>query len=487
MRKSMTFNGQKKPWLHLLEGRQKSPFAPIRNNLIRVNGKAGAYVSGKETDVLYITQPIGFVVDNDEHALQLKDELAAWLVTNEAVPLEFDDEPGRTYYAEIEGTIEDFSKFVDQRRGVITFLCADPYSYGPEKTLTFPADIVTIENQGTAKADPIFELEATKKTTFAMVSNQDDEYNLVGQPVDEDGHEQIIDKRVSVLYENGSMIDTWLPTSDMTDDYFIDVSGSMMTDDAGIRTQSYGTGNRMHGPAVMKELPKTLQDFEIETTFDIISRRPEENFRMEIYFHDENMNMLGKLGIKDDNRSYLRRRGLGRVGPYRGSGSKNGYAIGKHNYSYDDSRETTLMYLRVKREGKRYTFYIAEWYNRKHRRNITATYNDVNNLYQGKLKYITLFIGKYQDRPNPARLRINSVEVFELARIVEDQTPYILYPGDVIEFDHAEKDIRLNGESRKDLKNFGASFFTLKKGENMLIVTPEDSFNTKVTFRNRYL
>lgn len=415
------------------------------------------------------------------------DIVSAIIRTKERVPVIFRDELDMMYYCALDG-VEETTEYhhAGIHRGTIYFL-KEEYKYSTdERILTFPADIVVVENDGTAEALPIFELEATQKTTFAMMSNQDDEYNLVGKPVDEDGHEQIVDTRVSVLYENGNTLDTWSPSTNTVDDYFIDVSGSMTSDGAGIRTQSYGTGDRMHGPAIMKELPKAIQDFEIETTFDIISRRPEENFRMEIYFHDENMSMLGKLGIKDDNRSYLRRRGLGRVGAYRGGGSKNGYVIGEHNYSYDDSRETTLMYLRVKREGKRFTFYIAEWHNRKHRRNLTGTYNDVNNAFQGRLKYITLFIGKYQDRPNPARLRINSVEVFELARMKEDLTPYILYPGDTLELNAVEKVIRLNGEVRKDLKTLGASFFSLKKGENMIVVTPENTFNTKVRFRRRY-
>ena len=369
--------------------------------------------------------------------------------------------------------------------GTITFLCSDPYKYGPEKNLLFPADIVTVENNGTAEALPIFELEATQKTAFAMVSNQDDEYNLVGQPADDDV--QVVDTRKSVLYENGSTIDTWSTASlDMLDNHFVkNIGGTMTSDGAGIRANGYGTGDKLHGPAVYKEI-SPIQDFEIETTFDIISRREEENFRIGINFLDENMNMLGTIAIKDNSRTYKRRTPLARYGPYRGSGSKNGYLIGD-NQKNDKARETTLFYLRAKRQGKRIDFYIGEWQNQKHIRYWSGTYNDVNNLYQGKLKYITLYVAKWGDRPNPARLRINSVEVFELARITEDVTPYVLYPGDMLEFDHVEKDIRLNGESRKDLKNFGASFFTLKKGENLLVVTPENSFRTRVKFRERYL
>src|SRR5690625_3672826 len=98
LRKSLTFDNQRKQWLYLLEGREKAPFAPIRNNLVKIPNKPGAIVSSKETDVMYIHQPVGFIVKDDRHELEIKDELARWLIKDDAVPLEFDDEPGRIYY-----------------------------------------------------------------------------------------------------------------------------------------------------------------------------------------------------------------------------------------------------------------------------------------------------------------------------------------------------------------------------------------------------
>ncbi|QGH35129.1 hypothetical protein GI584_14225 [Gracilibacillus salitolerans] len=481
----ITFNGITKPWLHALEGRQKSPFPPVNNNLLRVSGMPGAYVESTDTDILYITQPIGYVVKDDEDALAKKDELAEWFITKETVPLEFSDEPGRTYYAKVEGGISDFRKFSNQRKGTVTFVCPDPYGYSKEKQATFPSDTVTLTNQGTAEADPIFELEVLEPVTFAMIQNHLDQYVMIGQPVDEDGNEEIVDTKTSVLYENGSTIDDWSTANlDMVDSNFIDISGAMGADGSGVRPTNFGSGDKMHGPAVFKEISNAIQDFEIEASLDINSEREIENWRMEIYFQDENMNMLGKLGVKDNNRNYLRRHGLGRVGPYEDSTTR--YAISSSNYLYDDSRDLTLMYLRVRREGKRYTFYIAQWFNLKHTRALTATYNDVNNNFQGRLKYITLFIGKYQDRPTPSRVRMNSVEVFELKTTTEDQTPYIVYPGDIITFDHKNEETLLNGEDATDLKQFGASYFSLAKGENQLIVHPGESFNTGVRFRERY-
>jgi len=215
----------------------------------------------------------------------------------------------------------------------------------------------------------------------------------------------------------------------------------MGTDGAGIRARSYGTGEELHGPAVFKEI-SPIQDFEIETTFDIISRREVENFRMGINFLDENMNMLGHIGIKDNSRIYKRRTPLARYGPYRGPGRSNGNLIGDSKKN-DQAREATLFYLRAKREGNTFDFYIGEWQSHRHIRSWHEIYRDINNEYIGRLKYITLYIASYADRVTPARLRINSVEVFELTKATVDQTPYIIYPGDIVEFDHVTKDILL--------------------------------------------
>src|SRR5690625_7447927 len=87
-----------------------------------------------------------------------------------------------------------------------------------------------------------------------------------------------------------------------------------------------------------------------------------------------------------------------------------------------NARNYTLFYVRVKRVVDTFDFYIAEWRGAKHERSWHEVYRDVNNEYAGKLKYITLYIGNYADRYLPSRLRINSVEVFELATVEEDKT-----------------------------------------------------------------
>jgi len=408
------------------------------------------------------------------------------MLTGSKKELEFTDEEV-IYYATLQ-SLELPEEDSNDLIGTINFLCSDPDKYGEEETLETSSDTFIVENTGTTDSDPIFELTAKEKTTFAMVANgtdEDSEYNLIGFPADDDV--EIVDTKTSILYENGSTLDTWqTATNQLIDETRMHkITGTMGTDDAGIRASNYGTGDKLHGPAIYKEITP-IRDFEIESTFDVISRREEENWRMGINFLDENMNMLGHLGLKDNSRNHKRRVPLGRFGAYRGGGRANGNLIGDAD-RFDNAREITLFYLRVKREGNAFTFYIAEWMNQRHIKSWSRTYRDNNNSYGGRLKYITLYISKWGSRPNPSRIRINSVEVFELSQATVDQTPYILYPGDKVTFDHKDDDILVNGEPRNDLKDFGGSFFKLKKGYNNLLVYPDGAFETKVTHRNKYL
>ena len=93
----------------------------------------------------------------------------------------------------------------------------------------------------------------------------------------------------------------------------------------------------------------------------------------------------------------------------------------------------------------------------------------------------------YGNTGTPNEIRIEHIKVTKLNKVEEDQTPYIAYPGDLITFDHKNADILINGESRADLKQLGASFFRLKKDENLLVVSPDDSFDVKCRYRPTYL
>lgn len=474
----LTFNNIKKEWLILKQGRSKAPFAPLNRNLITVPGMAGAYLSSTEIEPMIITQPVAFFVNNDIKSLELKDELASWLYTEGPVPLQFDDEPGRIYYAVVQNTISDFEKFSNLRQGTIEFLVLDGYSYGPEKEIEFPTDLVSIENKGTAESDPIFELTATQKTTFAMVANANDEYNLIGKPTTVT--EDIVDTRTILFEEDGSSLSSWTSSGVKIDGG--DVSGSFGTDGAGITVPNYGSGNHWHGPALMKEID-AVQDFEVKAHLQMRTTDVSQTARIEVYLYDENMNVLGKMGVMDNMTTQYVKKGEARYGPF--VGRHQNYLISSANYDYN--WDYFFGMLRIRRIGNEFEFYItriAE--NSDHVFSLKESYIDANNEHAGKLKYVQIHIGKYGTNPDPYSTKFFTVSAYELSEATEDQTPYILNVGDKVIFDHKNDDILVNGEPRNDLKNFGGSFFKLDRGFNNIVISPENTFETKLKFRERF-
>lgn len=158
---SFSFNNIKKPYIYMLEGRVKAPFAPLNRTIIRFPG--GYKLKKTERGLLEIRQPIGFIANNTE-ALKLKDDLALWLATENEAPLVFDDEPGRTYMAVVQNTIDDFEIFARIRRGTIQFVVFE--SLGETKTINVGAsfNVFTITGQ-----DKTY---WSSKTIFSSKANQ---------------------------------------------------------------------------------------------------------------------------------------------------------------------------------------------------------------------------------------------------------------------------------------------------------------------------
>lgn len=482
----MYFNGVKKKYLTVIRGRKRPAWAQVERNMLTIDSMPGAYLSGTRTHPRSITVPVLIQADTFSNLQKLKEDMAEWLIHDEAKPLIFADELDRVYYAVVDGDL-DLDELVRWGEGEITFLCPDPNKYSSSsKNLIFPADTVKIDNKGTAEADPVFELTAKKKTTFAMVSNGEKVYNLVGKPADVD--EQLVNEKTLIFDERGDTLSGWTSAGTAID-HMGKVTGKLVADGTGIVVESYGTPDKdqWHGPALMKEITP-VQDFEIEMRCRAETTNPKQTYRIEFYLYDEHMNVLGKMAIWDKSTGRIQFAAEGRYGPFLGPTIH--YPIYSANYLKLEKHFHGM--VRMRRIGKRFEFYVARLTSGagssgKHYDTLTKVYNDVANEYQGKLKYVQIHIGKYRGTSNANLPRINAIKAYKHTTATVDQTPYIMDAGDVLTLDHKTKDILLNGESRKDLKNFGGSFFKLKKGENLILVSPEDTFDTRAIFQEKFL
>lgn len=455
-------------------------FTQADNTLIRVTGMDGAHPSYSRIPVRELVVTLTLKGKSFEDLRKRIEVLNGILYTNgKDVPMNFADEPDRTYYGRLDA-VTDVVEVSHIYKAELTFICADPYKYAPERILTFPEDVDTaiVDNKGEATVYPTIELTATKKTTFAMVSNggdEDSEYNLIGRPADVD--ETVVDEKTLLFDETGDTLSDWDTPSDF--------QGDFKAESNGIFVDSYGTGSDWHGPARIREIDPT-EDFEIEFFTSVRTERPEMTFRLSTNFFDENMNELGLLRVWNKTNTRIRKIIEARIGPYTGTNFEN-YLISSDNYLWENQRVYNGI-VRVTRKGSEYTFYAAHITQRgNHIETITQRYNDVNNEYAGKLKFIRFDAAIYGSNPTPNELSITRVRAYRHNKVLVDQTPYIVQPGDVVTFDHKMEEVLINGEPRMDLKNFGGSFFALEKGDNMLLITPEDSFETRVSMQERYL
>src|SRR5690606_10709604 len=115
---------------------------------------AGSYLSRTDTQIREIVVPVIINAENIKDLQKIKEDMAERLVHDEPKELIFKDEPDRVYYAVVDGGLE-LDEIFSTGQGEITFICPDPYKYGPEKHAEFQ-DSGIVENEGTAEADPIF-------------------------------------------------------------------------------------------------------------------------------------------------------------------------------------------------------------------------------------------------------------------------------------------------------------------------------------------
>src|SRR5690625_1097724 len=153
---------------------------------VRVIGSDEDYVTYRTKPPRYLEIDYEIRAKNKEELRKKIDEVSAIIETTEKVPIIFPDELNRTYFGEYAGVEESVEyHHVGIHRGTI-YILRDPYKYGPEKVIEPSSDTFIVENNGTADAEPITELTATQKATFAMISNGAEEYNLIGTPADDD-------------------------------------------------------------------------------------------------------------------------------------------------------------------------------------------------------------------------------------------------------------------------------------------------------------
>src|SRR5690625_3967067 len=181
---------------------------------LRATGSDDDYVNYRTKPTRYIEVDYEVRAKNKDDLRKKIDEVSGFIAPNREVPVIFKDELDRIYHCEYAGAIEDKEHYhLARHRGTMIFLRKSVKYSKEEKTITLDGPTL-INNEGNEPADPIIELTATKPATFAMIDTPNDEYNLLGFPLEE-GRDEIVEERTLIMNEDGSTLRSEEHTSEL--------------------------------------------------------------------------------------------------------------------------------------------------------------------------------------------------------------------------------------------------------------------------------
>jgi predicted phage tail component-like protein len=472
----MQFNGERRDYLRVLYNLKRPAWSSIKRNILAIPGRAGGYLQSTDTDVRVLEVPVTIKGDNLQ---SIKEDLATWLITDKPAPLVFDDEPDRTYYAVVDGSL-DLDELVRRGQGVIRFICPDGYKYGAEHTYIIPPgnNIFDVENKGTAEAEPKFKITVNQDITFLSVV-RDDNFVMIGKPQDEVNEIKKQPLEV-VLEDNMTTTSGWTSANTYVENG--DVTGAFSSSGSYFYASNFGTGSLWHGPALKKSLPEALQDFQVEFIVQFNSNGdPKKMGRIELILLDTNNQTVAKLAMKDVFQGYEENYAEMRVGDL-----ATGTRLFDTGGPKKDDWDNFYGMLRMSRTGNVWRAYVAKITNGKHEKSRSETFTDYQNQYMAPITQVMVHIAQ-RGTIAPADMKIHKVKVFKRNSLGASEIPIIAKDGDVIEFDHESAMVYKNGEDFRTALDLSSDFFTLKPGTNRLSLLPEGAGNIEVTFRERFL
>lgn len=419
------------------------------------------------------------------------DEVVSWLTTNEPVPLIFDREPDKIYYAMTTGGL-DPSYFVTFAKVKANFVCLDPYKYAVDGNQnTAISDAVSVVNSGTADTPVIVEARALQNSNYYMISKGDEDYFMIG---DDDLDKPLKDYSPLILEDESQTLSGWnkQSTIDFTDNRTGGkVGGSFIVSDS---KQSFYlnndsvSGNGWNGAMYKRSFSKQAQDFTTTVKFGI-NQKNKGAVRFAQYIYDSDNRVIASIGYTNPNA----KQAIGTiiVTLFDQSGNQQTVYKYKNNPSLY-KLDSFVVYIRLTRKDDVFT--VKSWKYKEfpyplrkkafdeHERQFV----DGGNFYQRPVVALSLYSAKNGSN-NVMPLYIFGTYTRELLPRPTNARDMIIKKGDLITIDMATKNVLVNEESFLSEKTFGSNYFNVDKGHTELVINPPGIFDTTVKWRDRFL
>ncbi|EGQ3808515.1 TPA: phage tail family protein [Staphylococcus pseudintermedius] len=419
------------------------------------------------------------------------DEVVSWLTTNEPVPLIFDREPDKIYYAMTTGGL-DPSYFVTFAKVKANFVCLDPYKYAVDGNQnTAISDAVSVVNSGTADTPVIVEARALQNSNYYMISKGDEDYFMIG---DDDLDKPLKDYSPLILEDESQTLSGWnkQSTIDFTDNQTGGkVGGSFIVSDS---KQSFYlnndsvSGNGWNGGMYKRSFSKQAQDFTTTVKFGI-NQKNKGAVRFAQYIYDSDNRVIASIGYTNPNA----KQAIGTIIVTLFDQSGNQQTIYKYKNNPSLYKlDSFVVYIRLTRKDDVFT--VKSWKYKEfpyplrkkafdeHERQFV----DGGNFYQRPVVALSLYSAKNGSN-NVMPLYIFGTYTRELLPRPINARDMIIKKGDLITIDMATKNVLVNEESFLSEKTFGSNYFNVDKGHTELVINPPGIFDTTVKWQDRFL
>jgi len=447
----------------------------LTRNKLSIPGRPGAYLVSTQEDERHVRIVLQIETDDISELNELKHIIFDLFYSDQEFSIVRDMTPGKEMFVIQEGEYDIENVSDSDGEFEITLTMLNPYLYGPRKSMPIdPANPIVLAYKGTAPGKPIFRFNVTQPTTMIEYANGE-EYMAIGQPDSVDSAPY--HPYTSILVDELQSTVGWARSS-IPLDLGANV-GEMISFGEEFGATDYGTGTSWHGPAVQKTF-SSIQDFKCQVFFNVQVTNSKQRGRAEAYLVASDLSVIGKIIVTCPNSSQK-----ASVSVYLRNGTTTKYIL----HQADAYMNGFHGWVTIERKGTEYKIEVGTdgWdanlkyvvYSRE-----TFTFRDLNSDFQRPFAGVVLHVGAWASAPLPYRARIRAVKIFRINN--QEGTPYIVNPGDTVVIDHEKELILVNDEPRVDLKDFGATFFELRPGDNTIVCNPPDAFTAEIEWRERY-
>ncbi|MCH4566031.1 distal tail protein Dit [Bacillus sp. ES1-5] len=493
---SFTFNNERKDFVQIAKGWKRPPWAPLKRNFLSVPGYPGARLLNTQTEMRVLSIPVGIIVPDGSDLEVIKEEIADWLITDQAVELTFDVEPNRTYLAVVDDSF-DLDEFVTLGIGTIKFVCPIPYKLGQVQTHPFVQSWSTettsyFTNKGSVEVPALIEMTVKKPSTFLDVwfgkYPLERNYFRIGYPLSVE--ETTVQERERVLWDEMASPIGWTSVTGQVGE--MKGTGSFKVKDGhALYCEKYGEEGTsgFYGAIAKKNIPGgPIQDFEMEAWVTLQSKNREEMGRVEVLLLDDSSNVVARINMNDLYGDAEITKAYMRIGTESTPGSirKLVDTSGGYSTTFNQFRGR----LRIARRGKQWSVYVAKFIDGTYTdgASLVEQFNDVDNsnpMTTRKIAQVMIAVCKWDNHPAIDNMCITDLKIWKVNNVAVNTKPFIFETGDKIIIDTEKSLVTINGKNAINFKDIFSEFPKIIRGDNRIDIMPPDVTAT-ISYRERY-